>query len=94
MPEKDLDIAMRFFKMLEAHGVNVKVEMPMDPDSWDGVEATIYDEVLGESTLTFCFEKDGEFYRIMGVHNRNGFYSDEIHKSANKTYEEIEKGKK
>jgi hypothetical protein len=86
MGESDLDIAMRFFKMLEKHGVNVEVEMPMDPNSWDGVEVTILDEVCGDKTLTFCFEKDKEFYRIMGATVRNGFYSDEIHKNNNKTY--------
>ncbi len=89
MNETDLDIALKFFKMLEKHGVNVKVEMPMDPDSWDGSEITIYDEVLNQPTLTFCFERDREFYRIMGCHARSGFYSDEIHKNNNKTYIEL-----
>lgn len=91
MPETDLDIARKFFKMLETHGVNVKIAMPDDPDSWDGAEITILEEVLNDSTLTFCFERDGEFYRIMGACNRNGFYSDEIHKNRNKSYEELEK---
>ena len=63
----------------------------MYPDSWGGCKVTILDEVLGDSTLTFCFEKGGEFYRIMGATCRNGFFSDEIHKNNNKTYAQLEK---
>jgi len=75
----DLEIAESFFLMLKKHGVTITEDFDCGKE-FTVVQSIVYGGNNKGETITFCFDEEGNYWRIMGY--VGDFYTDEIHKKG------------